>query len=158
LNRLQRFHLREGFDWLTSSMVFVRRMIAAILAVSVVWAGIASAQPGHAHDLDDGIGAALHMLSTEAHAEHHAAIDMHGHDHRDLHHSHDDSVQQPGQLPDHERGAVFHVHATCLVALEPECVTVARATVVQAVHLPELVVPLHTRSVMPADRPPRPFL
>ena len=134
-------------------MTWVRQIIAAVVAVSVVWAGAASAQPGHAHDLDDGAATALHMLSVDAHADHHAALVTHGHDHHDMQHSHDDG----GKQPDHE-GAVFHVHATCFVALEPEPLMVAHATVVQAIHPSELVVALHTRSVMPADRPPRPTL
>lgn len=139
-------------------MVFVRQIVAALLAVSVAWAGVASAQPGHSHDLDDGIGGALHLLSAEAHAEHDAAIDIHGHDHGNMHHSHDDGGQPDEQSGQKTGGAIFHVHAPCLIALEPQSVTVARATVEQSVYLAELVVPLHTRSVMPADRPPRSFL
>lgn len=134
-------------------MTWLRQIISAILAVSVVWAGAASAQLGHAHGLDDGAVTALHMLSVDAHADHHAAIDTHGHDHRDMGHSHD----HDGTESDHD-SAVFHVHATCFVALAPECVTIANATVEQAIESNELVQPLHTRSVMPADRPPRSFL
>lgn len=135
-------------------MTWVRQIISALVAVSVVWAGAASAQPGHAHDLDDGAATVLHMLSADVHGDHHAAIVVLAHDH---HHDIGHSDDHEGTPPDHD-GTVFHVHTTCFIALEPEPVTLTHATLVQAIHPSELVVPLHTRSVMPADRPPRTFL
>lgn len=140
-------------------MTIMRQFFAAILAASLVWTGSVGAAHAHTHEIDEELGAAIHALASHAHIGHHAAA--HGHDH---HHDHDmapadtDGGSQPDpSKPDQDKG-VFHVHSLCLVALEAEYPSLTRALAVQTVESSLLVVSLHTRSITPADRPPRTFL
>lgn len=140
-------------------MTLARQFIAALLASSLVWTGSAGAAQAHTHEIGEEHGAAIHALATHADLDHHAA--GHSHDH---HHDHDaapadlgeGSEPDPSKL-DHDKG-VFHVHSLCLLALEAQYPALTRALAVHAVEPPLLVVPLHTRSITPADRPPRTLL
>jgi hypothetical protein len=134
-------------------MTGVRQFFAAILVASLVWTGSAGAMQSHAHEIDADHGLAIHAVTLAADLTHHADPHAHDHDHHDI--PADD--EHGGAQHDHEKG-VFHVHSTCLVALEAEYPSLTRAAAVQSVEPQLLVVPLHTRSITPADRPPRTFL
>ncbi len=127
-------------------MSIVRQFFMAFLAASFVWTGSAGAMQSPAHEIAPDHGLTIHAVTIAADLAHHAdhpvapADDEHG-----------------GAGHDHEKG-VFHVHSTCLVALEAEYPSLTRAAAVQSVEPQLLVVPLHTRSITPADRPPRTLL
>ena len=140
-------------------MTLARQLFAAILAASLVWTGSAGAAQAHTHEIDEEHGAAFHALASHAHIDHHATA--HGHDH---HHEHDiapadvdEGSQSDAGQPDHDKG-VFHIHSLCLFALEAQYPSLTHSPEVQVIESPLLVVPFHTRSITPADRPPRTFL
>lgn len=134
-------------------MTFVRRFFAAIVVASLVWTGSAGAMQSHAHEIDADHGLTIHAMTHAADLVHHADPDAHDHDHHIAPVDHEEDSTQH----DHEKG-VFHVHSMCLVALEAEYPSLTRSAAVQSVEPQLLVVPLHTRSITPADRPPRTFL
>jgi len=132
-------------------MTLVRRIMSALVAATFVWASAAAAQSAHAHDLSGKHLDAIHAVALDAAADHHAAD--HGHDH--------DAKQAPnddGPAPAEHESGIFHVHALCFVALAAEIATFERDVPEQAIAPAELIVSLHTRSIGPADRPPRTFL
>lgn len=132
-------------------MAFVRQIIAAVMAASLVWVGSAGAALAHAHKMDGDHGAAVHAIAAPD-------ADHHHDDHADDHHQPVDHHDDGDGLPhDHEKG-IFHVHVLTFVALEAEYPTVPQVRSAKSVEAPLLVVPLHTRSETPADRPPRTFL
>ena len=134
-------------------MTFARQFFAAILAASLVWTGSAGAMQSHAHEIDADHGLTIHAVTLAADLAHHADPDAHDHDHHVAPVDHEEDSTQHDQ----EKG-VFHVHSLCLVALEAEYPSLTRSPAVQAVEAPLLVVSLDTRSITPADRPPRTFL
>lgn len=132
-------------------MTVARQIIAAFMAVSLVWVGSAAPVQAHTHKLGDHHSSDLHVVSVD--------LD-HGHEHDGGDHDHHDADVPPHdeQVPhDHEKG-IFHVHAMTFVAVEADIPAVTQATVTVSVDLPVLVVSLHSRSILPADRPPRTFL
>jgi hypothetical protein len=133
-------------------MTIVRQVFAAILAASLVWTGSAGAAQAHMHDVDGEHGAAIHVMEPHVDGDHHV-VAAHTHDHQ-----HDIAAREQADedTPDTGR-SVLHVHSMCLVALEVECPSLTRALAVQAIASPVLVVQLHTRSITPADRPPRTY-
>lgn len=140
-------------------MTILRQLLGAILAASIVWTGSVGAAQAHTHEINEEHGAAVHAVAPHMDFNHHTAV--HGHDH---HHDQDVSLapRDDGSPPDphasdHDKG-VFHVHSLCHVALEAQYPTLTRALAVQVIEPPLLVVPLHTRSITPADRPPRTIL
>ncbi len=143
----------------SDQMTLVSQFFAAVLAASLVWTGSAGAAQAHTHELDQDHGAAIHALAPHVDFDYHIAT--HG---RDYHHDqdatpadHDDGCPTDPHKDDSEEG-VFHVHSLCHVALEAQYPPLTRALAVQAIEPPLLVVPFHTRSITPADRPPRIFL
>jgi hypothetical protein len=134
-------------------MSIVRQFFMAFLAASFVWTGSAGAMQSHAHEIAPGHSLTIHAVTLAADLAHYA--DPHAHDHDHPVAPADD--EHGGAGHDHEKG-VFHVHSTCLVALEAEYPSLTRAAAVQSVEPQLLVVPLHTRSITPADRPPRTLL
>ena len=135
-------------------MTFVRRILTALVAATFVWAGAAAAQSAHAHDLSGKHLDAIHAVALDVDADHHVATNAHGHDHHDAHQAPSDDGTAPSE---HESG-IFHVHALCFVALAAEIGTFQHDVPEQAIAPAELIVSLHTRSIGPADRPPRTFL
>ena len=140
-------------------MTFARQLIAVFLAASLVWTGSAGATQAHTHEIDQEHGAAIHVVEPHVDLGHHAVAahtHQHGHDIALADHADDGLQSDPGQ-PDHDKG-VLHIHSLCLVALETQYPTLTRALAVQTVEPQLLVVTFHTRSITPADRPPRTFL
>jgi len=133
-------------------MTIVRQIIGAFMAVSLVWVGAAAPVHAHTHQLGDHHSADTHVVSVNLdHGFSHA--DGPGHDHQGAGTSPFDE-----QVPhEHEKG-IFHVHVMTFVALAAESLALVEALAETSVDLPFLTVPLHTRSVMPDDRPPRSFL
>ena len=139
-------------------MIVVRQFFAAILAASLVWTGSAGAMQVHAHEIDADHGPAIHAAASTADLDHHTAAHAHDHDHHGTVIDRDnDSTQPDRDQPEHDK-SVFHVHSLCLVALEAQYPTFTRSAAVHSIEPPLLVVPLHTRCITPADRPPRTFL
>ena len=130
-------------------MTVVRQFLAAIVAMSLAWVGSAGAAQAHMHEIDKDHGRTVHALISHADLDHHAVA--HGHDHDD---GASAGCADEGSPSDHEKG-VFHVHALCFAALEAQYPSIARKLTAQSIQQPFLFVPLHTRSVTPADRPPR---
>jgi hypothetical protein len=139
-------------------MTFVRQFIAAVLAASLVWTGSAGAMQSHTHEIDADHGLSIHAVTPAADFDHHTAAHAHDHDHHGTPIDHDDDGTQSDQdQPEHDKG-ISHVHSLCLVALEAQYPPLTRSPAVQTVEAPLLVVSLHTRSITPADRPPRTLL
>jgi len=132
-------------------MIARRQIIAAFMAALLAWVGAAAPMHAHTHDVSGHHASDSRVISVDF---------GHAHAHSDLGHD-DPEVGEPlhdEQMPhDHEKG-VFHVHTMTFVAVEAEVPQVAQASVAGDIDLPILVVPLHTRSVLPPDRPPRFFL
>lgn len=143
---------RAGNGWFgnSGSMTFVRQILAVALATALVWTGSAGAVHAHAHEAVTAQGAALHEMMEHADLEHGSALFGHDHDR-------DQTQNQDDGQPDHEKG-VFHVHILSFVALETEYPSFANAAESQSILTPLRAMPLNTRSIMPADRPPRTFL
>lgn len=137
-------------------MNVVRRILVALFATWLGWASLAAAQPAHAHSLSSPPVHALHALAQHADDDHHAAGRSHDHALPGGVHHHDDDPSTPDQSP-HEDW-VHHFHGLCFVALAQDCVFLAYCAVERPIDQPVLIVALHTRSVVPADRPPRTFL
>jgi hypothetical protein len=138
-------------------MTFARQLFAAVLAASLVWTGSAGAAQGHTHEIDEQHGAAIHVTADTVNLHRHAEERAHVHDHVAPASGHHDGSEHEPDSHEHEKG-VFHVHSLCLIALEAQYPALARALAVQAVKSPLLTVPVHTRSITPADRPPRTLL
>ena len=137
-------------------MTFVRRLFAAVLAASLVWAGSAGTVQAHSHETDDHHSGAIHAMAEQASADH-AAADMHEHDHGASHDGAAGDSQDGLPKHDHEKGVV-HVHAISFVALTSDYVALPVVLLPQSSAPPIFSEALYTRSVMPADRPPRLFL
>lgn len=138
-------------------MTFARQLLAAVLAASLVWTGSAGAAQGHTHEIDEQHGPAIHSAVDSVDLHRHAEEQAHVHDHVAPASGHHDGSQHETDSHDHDKG-VFHVHSLCLIALEAQYSALARALAVQAVKSTLLTVPVHTRSITPADRPPRTLL
>lgn len=137
-------------------MTFARQLLAVILTASLLWTGFAGAAQAHTHEQDAAHGAGAHALALHAHIDHHsAAYDTAPADAGVVSQT-DPGKPDPGK-PDHEKG-VLHVHSLCFVALEAQYTSLIHFPAVRTVEPTLLVVPLHTRSITPADRPPRTFL
>ncbi len=135
-------------------MTVVRQIMSALMAVTIAWAGAAAAQPAHAHDLSGVHQGVIHALTIHAEADHLAASHAHGYDHDTAVHAPVDDGSAP---PEHEN-EIFHVHTGCFVALEADYPSFGAIAIEQVAQAAELIVSLHTRSIGPADRPPRTFL
>lgn len=134
----------------------MRQIVAAIMAASLVWVGSAGAAQAHSHDVDGHHGAAVYAVATVDDYRHGA--DHRHDDHPDDHQQASDPDDDGGGVPhEHERG-IFHVHVLTFVALEAEYPVLPQVQSVKSIETPLLSVSLLTRSVMPADRPPRTFL
>jgi hypothetical protein len=123
------------------------------MVATLVWAGTAAAQPAHVHELSEGHVDSIHALASHPDADHHAAVDVHDHDH-----DAGEAPDEDGGVPSGHEHGIFHVHAFCFIALAAEYVSFQHDATAQAVAPAELIVALHTRSIGPADRPPRTFL
>lgn len=134
-------------------MTFVRRILAVFLTAALVWAGSAAAQSAHAHKLNSAIVAAVHAMADDVVADHHDSERGHHHDHGDAADDRDDAPQ----MPHHEDG-IFHVHSVSFVAVETVSPSVNAVQIERIIEPLALIVTLHSRSVTPADRPPRTFL
>ncbi len=137
-------------------MIVVHQLFAAILAASLVWTSSAGAVQAHTHEIDGDHGSAIHAVALHADAGHHAAAGEHDHDRHNAAIDDDADSTQPDH-EQHEKG-VFHAHSLCLVALEASYPLLSCVLAVHSVEPSTLVVRFHTRSVTPADRPPRTFL
>lgn len=132
-------------------MTVARHIIAAFLAVSLAWVGSAAPVQAHSHEVSGHHASDPHVVSVDLDHDH-------GHDHDNDHHHEANAPPHDEQVPhDHEKG-IFHVHTMTLVAVETAVPSLAQVSTIGGVDLPVLVVPLHTRSITPADRPPRTFL
>lgn len=134
-------------------MTLARRILAVFLTATLVWAGSAVAQSAHAHKVNSAAVAAVHAIAEDAVADHHDSEAGHHHDQGNTADDHDGAPQQP-----HHDGGIFHVHSISFVAVEAVSPTVNAVQIERMVEPLALTVTLHTRSVTPADRPPRVFL
>jgi len=134
-------------------MTFVRRILVVVLTAALVWAGSAVAQSAHAHKVNSVAVAAVHAMADDFVADHHDSEPGHHHDRGNVNGDHDGAPQQP-----HHDDGIFHVHSMSFVAVEAVSPTVDAVQIERMVEPLALTVTLHTRSVTPADRPPRPFL
>jgi len=134
-------------------MTFVRRILAVFLTATLVWAGSAAAQSAHAHKVNSTAVAAVHAIADDVVADHHQGESRHHHDHDNAADDHDSAPQQT-----HHDDGIFHVHSISFVAVEAVSPMVDAVQVERMVEPLALTVAVHSRSVTPADRPPRTFL
>lgn len=136
-------------------MSLVRRIIAVLMAASFLWAGSAAALQAHAHEAVDDHGSILHELASDPDMDHHEAAAWGCQHHFDA--GVPDHADEPGAPRGHEHG-ILHVHTMCFVALQVESLLLDHLMHEMDIDQPMLVVSLHTRSITPADRPPRSVL
>ncbi len=143
-------------------VIYVRRLLSAVLAIALTHLGVVARAPAHAHHGDTPHSLhAVELYASDAHASHHHASHSRGSHHHGLT-DHGDEATGDDDAGDHQkgsdetdRGTIVHVHSSPQFTPADVEHSVLMLVAVRAPMRPTHAFGLSSWSGAPPFRPPR---